>query len=299
MTTLTTTLPPLAPRFVMASLALGNAQAAPVPPPALAEAQLRAINHRFVDALLAPNPAFMAALTADDFLLTAGDGSWRSRAEFLAPFAGPTALQGAAYDGVQVRLFGPVALLHAVFQGLPGDGPPIEVRYTDVYRWNGSAWRLISGQNTPIKPGTGWQLHSAPMPVGAPWAGQDPTGDDLAVLRTLNEQYVQAFREADVAWYDAHLSSDYLVINGDGSIGDKAAALANFAKPTFATSMASFPVGKVNIRRFDDVALIHAENDYALKDGRTGISRYTDIWHKRDGRWVCVAAHITVHRAPQ
>jgi hypothetical protein len=60
-------------------------------------------------------------------------------------------------------------------------------------------------------------------------------------------------------------------------------------------------VGRVRVRRFDDVALIHAENDYELKDGRRGVSRYTDIWVRSDAgasRWRCVAAHITVHRAP-
>ena len=62
--------------------------------------------------------------------------------------------------------------------------------------------------------------------------------------------------------------------------------------------MASFPVDKVQIRRFADVALIHAENDYVLNDGRSGVSRYTDIWHQRDGRWSCIAAHITVKRPP-
>ena len=62
--------------------------------------------------------------------------------------------------------------------------------------------------------------------------------------------------------------------------------------------MKSFPVDKVSIRRFDDVALIHAENAYELKDGRKGVSRYTDIWQKQNGRWRCVAAHITVHKAP-
>ena len=290
---------PLAPWFVMASLSLPGAQAAPVPPADLAQAQLRAINHRFVDALLTPNPPFMATLTSDDLLLTAGDGSWRSRAEFLAPLRNPSALQGASYDGVQVRLFGPVALLHAVFDGLHHDGSVSAVRYTDVYVWNGAAWRLVSTQHTPIRPGIERQLRSAPATPHTAWTGQDPSGDDRSVLTVLNERYVQAFREADVGWYDAHLAPDYVVIGGDGSIGDKAAALANFAKPTFATSMRSFPVGKVSIRRFGDVALIHAENDYQLKDGRQGISRYTDIWHRQGGRWLCVAAHITVHQAPR
>jgi ketosteroid isomerase-like protein len=76
---------------------------------------------------------------------------------------------------------------------------------------------------------------------------------------------------------------------------DRAAALADFAQP--ATHIESFPVDKVSIRRFDDVALIHAENAYRLKDGRKGVNRYTDIWLKRGGQWRCIAAHITVHRA--
>ena len=109
---------------------------------------------------------------------------------------------------------------------------------------------------------------------------------------------MKAFREADVGWYDAHLAPDYVVISGDGSFHDRAAALANFAKPSFATYMKSFPVDKVTIRRFGDVALINAENAYEMKDGRTGVSRYTDIWHLHGGRWRCVAAHITVHKAP-
>jgi ketosteroid isomerase-like protein len=63
--------------------------------------------------------------------------------------------------------------------------------------------------------------------------------------------------------------------------------------------MQSFPVDKVRIRRFGDVALIHAENAYQMKDGRSGVSRYTDIWQKQaNGRWLCIAAHITPHKAP-
>lgn len=33
-----------------------------------------------------------------------------------------------------------------------------------------------------------------------------------------------------------------------------------------------------------------------MKDGRVGVNRYTDIWRKRDGKWQCIAAHITVHK---
>jgi hypothetical protein len=51
-------------------------------------------------------------------------------------------------------------------------------------------------------------------------------------------------------------------------------------------------------RVFDGVVLVHAENAYQLKNGRKGVSRYTDIWILRSGRWLCTAAHITVHKTP-
>jgi ketosteroid isomerase-like protein len=187
--------------------------------------------------------------------------------------------------------------VHAVFEGVPMDGKATKLRYTDVYFWDGTAWRLVSAQNTPLKDGVGVQQLTGAAPAHMPWQGQDPAGDDLAVLRTLNESYVQAFRAADVAWYDAHLSPDYVVVYGDGSFHDRAAALADFAQPHFATHIQSFPVDEVSIRRYGDVALIHAENAYQLKDGRKGVNRYTDIWLKQDGQWRCIAAHITVHKA--
>jgi uncharacterized protein (TIGR02246 family) len=191
-----------------------------------------------------------------------------------------------------------VALVHAVFTPDAGNGKPARVRYTDVYFWTGTLWHLVSAQNTPLQDGVTESQRSGTAPAHTTWSGQDPVGDDLTVLQALNRNYVRAFREADVAWYDAHLAPDYVVTSGDGSFHDRAAALANFARPTFASQFRAFPVDRVSVRCFGDVALIHAENAYELIDHRKGVSRYTDIWHKRDGRWICIAAHITVHKAP-
>ena len=118
------------------------------------------------------------------------------------------------------------------------------------------------------------------------------------MLRRLNEQYVQAYREADVAWYDAHLAPDYSAVQGNGTLSDRASALVRFSQPSFALHMLDFPVDRVAVRRLGDVALIHAENAYTLKDGRRGVSRYTDIWRLQDARWSCVFAHITEHQPP-
>lgn len=292
--------PALSALFVTAGLIHGSAGAEPVPPLDAAEAQLRAINHRFVHAGIDASGALIDTLTHDDCVQTRADGAWISRADFVAQVRARAAQgPGARIDASRVRLFGPVAVVHGLFAMSPPNGLQRRLRFTDVYHWSGTAWRLVSTQDTPVKDDTALGLIAGTPPACPRWRGQDPADeDDAAVLRTLNDHYVRAFREADVAWYDAHLSADYEVISGDGSWHDRASALQRFALPTFATSMRSFPVGQVEVRRFDDVALIRAENDYELQDGRRGVSRYTDIWHRCDGRWRCIAAHITVHRAP-
>ena len=65
------------------------------------------------------------------------------------------------------------------------------------------------------------------------------------------------------------------------------------APPTvFRDTHQIIPVDNVSIQSYGDLALIRAENDYELKDGRKGANRYADIWLKRDGQWQCIAAHI-------
>lgn len=290
--------PFLLPAFVLSIGISVAAAAAPVPAPELAAAQLRAINHRFVEASIHPDNAYMEALAGEDFLALASSGAWHGRTEFLAGMREPARYEGASYSDIEVRLYGPVAIVQGVFEAQRAGSHPARVRYTDVYVWSGESWQLQGGANTRLKDGTPVRMQTAAVPDFAPWQGEDPQGDDDAVLRALNANYVNAFREADVAWYDAHLAPDYNVVYGDGSFHDRAGALADFAKPVFAEQMQAFPVDNVRIRRFGEVALISAENAYVRKDGRKGENRYTDIWLKQDGRWRCIQAHITVHKAP-
>ena len=137
---------------------------------------------------------------------------------------------------------------------------------------------------------------SQAKPADLGWVGDDPQGDDDVVLESLNASYVDAFRRADAGWFDAHLDDDYVVTFGDGSFHDRGDALADFQIPYFDKNIRSFPVGAVRIRKFGGIAMIHAENDYELKDGRKGINRYTDIWRKTDRGWKCISAHITVFK---
>lgn len=284
---------------LIALLTAGVAETASVPAPAtaLAEVQLRTINHRFVSGFMRAEGDFMEALTESDFLLTDASGQWLGRADHLKSMREPSGLDGVSYRDVEVRLFGPTALVHGVFEATAPGGRVMRVRYLDVYSWDGAAWRLVSGQNTLIEDGVSTELQRGPARTYGSWSGRDPEGEDPDVLKKLNESYVQAFRDSNTPWYDKHLARDYVVIYPDGSYHDRNGALANFAQPLFATHMKSFSLDQVRIRRYGDVALIHAENVAELKDGRKATSRYTDIWHKQDGRWLCIAAHINDVRA--
>jgi ketosteroid isomerase-like protein len=172
----------------------------------------------------------------------------------------------------------------------------ITIRYTDVYRRDQRAWRLVNEQHSIVAAVTQLTMSRVDDPFHSQWRGEEPLGSDDAVLRELNASYVQAFLDSNVAWYDAHLAPEYRAVLGDGSLHDKGSLLAAAAHPV--TNMLSFPTASVAIRRFGDVALIHAENPYVRTDGLRGVNRYTDLWQKRDGRWTCIGAHVTRHKPP-
>jgi len=113
---------------------------------------------------------------------------------------------------------------------------------------------------------------------------------DEATLQDLNAGYVRAFLECDVAWYEKHLADDFVCIESDGSLVDKPQFLRATAEPH---DVVSFDLQEVRIRFFDDVALIHARGLFTHEDGRTGTSRYTDVYAKLGDEWKAVSAQIT------
>jgi ketosteroid isomerase-like protein len=113
--------------------------------------------------------------------------------------------------------------------------------------------------------------------------------DDLAVLRELNRNYVRAAAESDAGWYADNLAEDYRATNPDNSFVDKAGFLA-FFKP--GNPKKDYEAVDVNIRVLGDVALIHSGFRDRRPDGTVTHGRYTDIYARRGGRWLCVCAHF-------
>ena len=115
-------------------------------------------------------------------------------------------------------------------------------------------------------------------------------GADLEMLRRLNRDYVQSVQDANVDWFDRHLAPDFLNSNPNGSLVDRRGFLDQIAR---GAGVSNLEAQEVNIRIMDDFAIIHARTTYRKPDGHEGGGRYTDIWSRREGRWMCVAAHVT------
>jgi len=113
---------------------------------------------------------------------------------------------------------------------------------------------------------------------------------DVEILDKLNKGYVDAVQKSDVRWFDEHLSDDFVNSNPDGTIIDRGGFLAQIAKPV---AIRGLEPRDVKIRIFGDFAIIHAQTVYRKPGGQSSAGRYTDIWQRRDGRWLCVGAHVT------
>ena len=116
------------------------------------------------------------------------------------------------------------------------------------------------------------------------------TRSDLAALTALNRDYIHSVQHGDVRRFDEILAEDFLCSNPDGSLVDRKGFLAQTARPVTITGLA---IDDVKVRILGDVAIIHARTTYKTADGERRNGRYTDVWARRDGKWLAVSAHVT------
>lgn len=116
------------------------------------------------------------------------------------------------------------------------------------------------------------------------------TTSDKTTLDRLNKEYIEAFMSGDVNWYRKNLADDFVCIESDGTVLDKAQFLTNAAK---GPDVAEYKLQKVNIRIYGIVALVQATGLFIREDGSKGMSRYTDVYAKTGAEWKAVSAQIT------
>jgi ketosteroid isomerase-like protein len=113
---------------------------------------------------------------------------------------------------------------------------------------------------------------------------------DLEVLERLNDDYIASVRQPNARRFAEILGDDFLCSLPDGSLIDRAAFLDRIAH---APAMTDLRVYEVMIRVLGDVAIVHARTGFSHPDGTPGSGRYTDVWARRDGHWLAVAAQFS------
>jgi len=113
---------------------------------------------------------------------------------------------------------------------------------------------------------------------------------DTDFLRQLNEDFVRSVEMSDVRRFEEILAEDFLNSNPDGSLVDRAGFLVQIGRPAMVSNLEAHDV---RIRIMGDIAIIHARTTYKKPDRRAGAGRYTDVWARRQGCWLCVSAHVT------
>jgi ketosteroid isomerase-like protein len=113
---------------------------------------------------------------------------------------------------------------------------------------------------------------------------------DLETLLALNADYIRSVQTSDVTRFDQILADDFVCTNPDGSFVDRENFLKQTARPVAISDLAAHDVV---VRVVGDCAVINARTSYRLPDGRTAVGRYTDVWARRNGQWLAIAAHVT------
>jgi ketosteroid isomerase-like protein len=109
-------------------------------------------------------------------------------------------------------------------------------------------------------------------------------------LRELNQAYLDSVVTGDVGRFGELLSPDFLCSTPDGTLLDKSEFLLQTAAPR---TLERLDAHDVRIRIEGSVAIIHAVTAYTTLAGQEGRGRYTDIWARRNGQWLAIAAHVT------
>lgn len=122
------------------------------------------------------------------------------------------------------------------------------------------------------------------------------TETDYKRLYYLNNQYIQSWIRSDTAMYNQLLWADDFVhqSGSSGRLFPKKQIAQEFGKPRF---------GEIEYFYADDIKIQFVSNDAALVfarppykgviDKSESLSRYNDVYVRRNGAWICVSANIT------
>jgi uncharacterized protein (TIGR02246 family) len=129
----------------------------------------------------------------------------------------------------------------------------------------------------------------AAVPVQAKQPKDDPDAAISQTLQAVEQAWLNAEKNHDAAAFEKLVADDWIAIGPDGKSQTKAerAAEIKTAHTTSAT------MGNMKVRVFGDAAVVTGTDDeITMEDGKKSVGHYvwTDVFVKRDGKWLAVAS---------
>ena len=123
---------------------------------------------------------------------------------------------------------------------------------------------------------------------------QPPAGPEQAVMR-IERELLNAILKGDASASERYLASTYVFTGPDGTVENKAQAVADVKSGDLKLQSASLDGAKVQVYG-DTVVVTYSSNDKGTYKGKdiSGTTRWTDVFVKHNGRWQVVASHGTM-----
>ena len=118
--------------------------------------------------------------------------------------------------------------------------------------------------------------------------------DDIAAIKALNEAWIHGYGTKDTAALSHIWADDFVLVNPAGQRVHKQDLLHNMASP--AAHFLSSRVDTAEVHVAGSLGYIMARASFVTTDENgkqtKGATDYLDVYEKRNGRWVAIAAHV-------
>ena len=182
-----------------------------------------------------------------------------------------------------VRVTGGFAVAKGTFEGTTtpkagGTAAPVKGKFVTLYeRQADGSWKGV------------WDIYNSDLPE----AGKTADGADEAAIATIEQDWAAAMVKGDLATLEQNLAKEW-TLTEDGQTTTRAQALAAFKSGAYKVESAS--LRDLSVRVFGDAAIatmtVETTGTFMGKPVPP-LSRSTDFFVKRDGRWQCVSTQNT------
>ena len=131
------------------------------------------------------------------------------------------------------------------------------------------------------------------MVVGLATAGFG--GSAETELKAIEQQWLDAYMKGDAAFLKTLLAEDYTIVEPDGTVTTKAEDIKAVTDKKFVLKTATMSDFKCRMLGDNHAVITAALKMSGSADGEefSGDYRATDVFEKKDGKWMAVAGQLT------